>query len=59
MILLISIHDAAAAWAAAVIDEEQAANAWPALEREPDMSYRSFMRIAFYGMIADGKPLAD
>ena len=56
MILLISIHDAAAAWAAAVIDEEQAANAWPALEREPDMS---FIRIAFYGMIADGKPLAD
>ena len=56
---MISIHDAAAAWAAAVIDEEQAANAWPALEREPDMSYRSFIRIAFYGMIADGKPLAD
>lgn len=35
MILLISIHDAAAAWAAAVIDEEQAANAWPALEGNP------------------------
>lgn len=59
MILLISMHVAAAAWAATVIDEEQAANAWHALEREPDMSYRSFIRVAFYGMIADGKPLAD